>query len=156
MKACLEQHSEKGLGHQLRVLAFKQVFLAISVFLGDGLYHFTKIAIISLWSIKKSMDKKDDKLPVADLPSSPATPDKVSPQAFAQTFCSADFTFHSFIAQSDQAFKIFWQTTCRMHDKCLKGYAQHMQISGSKNCLPHSSQACKEQATVANSGLVCS
>ena len=78
------------LDHMLRVLAFKQVFLAISVFLGDGLYHFTKIAIISLWSIKKSMDKKDkkdDKLPVAASPTSPATPDKVSPQAVAQTFC---------------------------------------------------------------------
>jgi len=78
------------LDDRLRVLSFKQVFLAISVFLGDGLYHFTKIAIISLWSIKKSMDKKDkkdDKLPVAASPTSPATPDKVNPQAFAQTFC---------------------------------------------------------------------
>ena len=57
----------------------EQVFLAIAVFLGDGLYHFTKISIISLWAIKDGVGEKSKKLPVAATPTSPATPDKVSP-----------------------------------------------------------------------------
>ena len=55
-----------------------QVFLAIAVFLGDGLYHFTKISIISLWAIRGDLGGKKKELPVAATPASPATPEKVS------------------------------------------------------------------------------
>ena len=53
----------------LTVLGKPQVFLAIAVFLGDGLYHFTKIACISLWAIKTSVTKKghnNEALPVSE------------------------------------------------------------------------------------------
>ena len=53
------------------------MFLAIAVFLGDGLYHFTKISIISLWAIKDGIGEKSKNLPVAATPTSPATPEKV-------------------------------------------------------------------------------
>lgn len=55
----------------------EQVFLAIAVFLGDGLYHFTKISIISLWAIKDGIGGKSKNVPVAATPTSPATPEKV-------------------------------------------------------------------------------
>ena len=65
----------------LTILGKPQVFLAIAVFLGDGLYHFTKIACISLWAIKNGVTKKDNKdeandeaLPVSE---SSAISDKV-------------------------------------------------------------------------------
>ena len=44
----------------LTLLGMPQVFLAIAVFLGDGLYHFTKIACISLLAIKNGVTKKDN------------------------------------------------------------------------------------------------
>ena len=53
----------------LTVQRMPQVFLAIAVFLGDGLYHFTKIACISLWAIKTSVINKgnnDEALPVSE------------------------------------------------------------------------------------------
>ncbi len=62
------------------LLCCKQVFLAIAVFLGDGLYHFTKISVISLWAIKTSMRERNKDLPVAATPTSPATPEKVNPR----------------------------------------------------------------------------
>lgn len=57
----------------LMTLGMPQVFLAIAVFLGDGLYHFTKIACISLLAIKNGVTKKgnndvadDEALPVSE------------------------------------------------------------------------------------------
>ena len=41
-----------------------QVFIAMAVFLGDGLYNFTKIAVVSLLAINKTVRAKKEQLPV--------------------------------------------------------------------------------------------
>jgi hypothetical protein len=48
-----------------------QVFIAMAVFLGDGLYHFTKIAVLSMLSIKTAV-RKSKQLPVSSPPPDPA------------------------------------------------------------------------------------
>lgn len=51
-----------------------QVFIAMAVFLGDGLYNFTKIAVVSLRSINKTVRAKKEQLPVSVPGPDPKTP----------------------------------------------------------------------------------
>lgn len=46
------------------VCVLLQVFIAMAVFLGDGLYNFTKIAVVSLLAINKTVRARKE-LPVS-------------------------------------------------------------------------------------------
>ncbi|CAL8462318.1 g1851 [Coccomyxa elongata] len=72
--AALNEHDFKGL------FGYK-VFIAMAVFLGDGLYNFTKIAVVSLLAINKTVRAKKEQLPISSPGPEPKTASATGQQA---------------------------------------------------------------------------
>lgn len=53
----------------------------MAVFLGDGLYNFTKIAVVSLLAINKTVRAKNEQLPISSPGPEPKTASSTGQQA---------------------------------------------------------------------------